>query len=383
MQQFDVAIIGGGLIGASMARTLAGHGLKIAVIDRQQAIDLYKPALDNRGLALSCTSIKILEKLNIWSSLFEFAHPIKIVHVSEQGSFGFTKLTATNFKIPALGYVVGAGALGKVLIADLENLTGVTVLRPVEIEGLDFDLLHASWNITLNQGQIKAKLLIGADGSDSFVRQSLNIPITSIDYQQSAVVTNLIINQKHQDVAYERFTKSGVLALLPFGEKKLKCVWTLNNSAVADFMQLNDQEFLSNMQQAFGFRVGKFIAVDRRMVFPVQQLQAEKLYCKNAVLLGNAANTLHPVAAQGFNLGLRDVVALAKIIIAGEPLENYAASRKIDHADTQKYTNTLVDLFASEVFTVKTVRRLGLLVAQFIPALNKRITAQGAGVWMS
>lgn len=383
MQQFDVAIIGGGLIGAGMARAIVGTGLRVAIIDHQLAADLYKPSMDNRGLALSYTSIKILEKLNIWPKLSAISYPIKTVHVSEQGAFGFTKLAANNFKIPALGYVVSASALGKALVQDLEILSDITVLRPMEIKSLCYDSVQSSWEIMLKEQKIKAKLLIAADGSDSCVRSRLNIDVSIKDYNQSAIVTNLMVNQAHKDIAYERFTKSGVLALLPFGDKKLKCVWTLNNCVVADFMRMTDAEFINTIQVIFGFRLGSFIRVDKRVVFPIRQMQANSLYVENAVLIGNAANTLHPVAAQGFNLGLRDVDTLAQVIVAGESLAKYAAQRSIDHQSTQKYSNNLVELFSSEAPLIKTARKIALLAGQFIPVLNRRIMVQGVGIWTS
>jgi 2-octaprenyl-6-methoxyphenol hydroxylase len=391
VQEYDVAIIGGGLVGAAFARAIAASGIKTVVIDQQPAACAYSPALDNRGLALSHTSAQILATLGVWDQIAAKSYPIKTVHVSEQGSFGFTKLNATTVKLPALGYVISASNLGGALIQDLELLPDICVKRPVEIKGITFDAVDNCWSIMLSDNKLKAKLLIAADGSNSFLGQRLNIPVTSIDYQQTAIVTNLGITSTNLDIAYERFTTHGVLALLPFGSGKVKCVWTIDNNSQEEFNNLNDQQFINKVQAAFGFRLGKFISIDKRVSFPIKQSQATRIYGECAVLLGNAANTLHPVAAQGFNLGLRDVATLARIILTAKNngvainsasmLQDYALLRTADQQATQNSTNSLVELFGAKTLLPTLARRFGLLAAQFIPAINRRIIAQGLGKW--
>lgn len=380
VQQVDIAIIGGGLVGASLARALVGSNLKIVVIDSQPADSLYTAGLDNRGLALSYPSSQILAELGVWSQLASQAFAIKTVHVSEQGSFGFTKLQADKFNIPALGYVLSASAIGAALLQNLEQLPNTEVIRPVKIEHLDYNANDKFWTIKLSNRQIASKLLIAADGSNSSVRSMLNIPLNIQDFQQSAVVTNINLSTEQLDIAYERFSAHGVFALLPFGKHKVKCVWTLHNSQLEQVKALTDQEFLQVIQTVFGFRLGKFISVEKRIIFPIQHLQANKLYSQNAVLIGNAANTLHPAAAQGFNLGLRDVMVLAKILREDRDLATYAAKREADHNRTQQATNNLVTLFASDLPWLKLSRRIGIVAAQFVPVLNKRITAEGLGL---
>jgi len=384
VQYFDVVVSGGGLVGASIVRAMSGSTLKILVLDQQPAHTMYSSALDNRGLALSYSSMKILSELNMWSLLQAEAYPIKTVHVSEQGSFGFTKLRADNFKVPALGYVVSASSIGAALITNLENLANVTVMRPATINDLSYNIADSAWTLDIQGAKITAKLLIAADGANSFLRARQNIYAVVKEHKQTALVTNLGLQQSKLETAFERFTAHGVLAILPFGENRAKCVWTLDNHLAANLKALNDVEFLAAAQAAFGFRIGRFTSVMERKFFPIQTVQASRIYGEGLVLLGNAANTLHPVAAQGFNLGLRDVVALAKNLTAGNYcLKDYAAQRVKDHQRAQNYTNSLVELFSSDVELVKISRRLGLLAAQFIPALNKHITASGMGVWTS
>lgn len=381
-QKFDVAIIGGGLIGASMARAISGYGLNIVVIDNKPYNYLYQAALDNRGLALSYGSKLFLEKICVWQSLERSAYPIKTVHVSEKGCFGASKLSALSFNLPALGYVVGASALGSALTAELNMLVDVTVLRPVELQSLHYNA-DTAWTIGLGAYSINSKILIAADGSDSSIRSYLKIPTYIKNYEQSAIVTNLLVQQSHHDTAYERFTEHGVLAILPFGANKMKCVWTVNNDVLYDLMRDSEDEYLNKVQKYFGLRLGKFLGIDTRIVYPIQQIQASCLYAQNAVLLGNAANTLHPVAAQGFNLGLRDVNALAQLIITKNDLAQYSAIREKDHYATQKYTSMLADLFAEKKQLIKICRAFGIVMSQLLPTLNRKIISQGVGVWTS
>lgn len=390
VQQFEVAIIGGGLVGASLARALAKSQIKTVVIDNQPASALYTESLDNRGLALSYLSTQILNKINIWDNLVERAFSIQQVHVSEQGSFGFTKLRADKYGLPALGYVVSASVLGKSLICDLDQAAGISVMRPAKIDSLNLNNENPGWILSVDNKQIHADLVVAADGSDSFLRTQQNISINTKDFAQTAIVTNVLSQEQHHNIAYERFTPHGVLALLPFGNKKLKCVWTVDNIYLTELSECSDHEFLQTIQSAIGFRLGKLISVEPRKTFPIRQICAQKITGDSCVLVGNAANTLHPVAAQGFNLGLRDIDCLAQLLSKAkhdntslnnkEILHKYATQRSSDHLSTQNYTGKIVDLFGSDTQLVKLTRRIGLVASQIVPGLNKRLTAQGLGV---
>lgn len=377
MSEFDLAIIGGGLVGASLAHALADSRLKIAMIDQLPAESLYSPVLDNRGLALAYNTAQILAKLNIWHKLLAQVYPINTVHVSEQGSFGFTKLTADKLNLPALGYVVSASSLGAALIADLPS--NISIIRPANI--IDLIYKQNNWQLTLNNQQITAKILVAADGTNSILHNKLQIPVASKNFQHSAIVCNVYTSQAENTIAYERFTSDGVLAFLPFGKNKLKCVWTVDNNLVNNLINLSDIDFLNKLQSSIGFRLGRLISIDKPVVFPIKQSQASIIYRNNAVLIGNAANTLHPVAAQGFNLGVRDVVVLANLLKQNADLNNYPALRDKDHTTTQNNTNRLVEIFNSKSLFIKSARRCGLLATQFLPILNTHITAQGVGLW--
>lgn len=392
MQCFDIVVIGGGLVGAAFARAISGSGLKTLILDKLPAHVLYSDALDNRGLALSHTTQKILATLNCWSKLVANAYPIENVHVSEKHSFGFTKIAAANYKLDALGYVLSASNLGRALIENLDALDDITVLRPAEITQMLFDEKLQTWSLTLNGQVINAKLLVAADGANSSLRASQNMQMHTIDYQQTAVVTNIAITAKQLTTAYERFTENGVIALLPFGSQNLKCVWTASNSIADQLSTCSDSDFLSALQEEFGFRLGKFNSVSERKAFSICQTHAENLYSNGIVLIGNAANTLHPVAAQGFNLGIRDAIELARVLSRANQdgtsinsvtlLQQYAQLRQDDHSNTRSFTNSLVDTFASDNKLIKIYRRFGILAAHFIKPLNKKIFSRGQGVWI-
>lgn len=387
MPQCDVVIVGGGLVGAALARSLAIHKIRSIVIDNQSATALYSANLDNRGLALSYSSIKILEQLKIWPELQQFATPIKTVHVSEQGAFGFTKLEASKYGLSVLGYVVSASSLGKAIVHDLDQNEFVTVLRPVNIETCSYDSNTQLWQINVNSQIITTKLVVAADGTNSLLRNYTNTAVTTKDYQQSAIVCNITTQQPINNIAYERFTKHGVLALLPFGVKQLKCVFTVANVNLDALKQKSDLQYLEFVQNAIGAKVGKLLAVLDRKVFPIQHLVNHQLVAPGVVFIGNSANTLHPVAAQGFNLGLRDIEQLTSLLVASQNdalssvLQQYVKLRTTDHAKTQKFTNSLVEIFAHDSSIIRNFRRFGLLATQIIPGIKQHIVAQGIGTW--
>lgn len=390
MQQFDILVVGSGLVGAAFVRAIATTNARVLVIDKLPFRAAYQPDLDNRGLAISYTSKKILSELQVWQDLFGLAYPITSVHVSEQNSFGFTKISANQYNLPALGYILSASNLNHCLADDLEKLSNVTVLRPCTIKQTFYDAHLAQWLIDLDTQQIQAKLIIAAEGSNSQFGTKISELIVR-DYQQTAIVTNVFTEQKNISTAYERFIANGVLALLPFGEQRLKCVWTVNNSDLQRINALHDEEFIIQLQNAFGWRCGKFTGISERQTFPLRSTHINQLYGTNLVLLGNAANTLHPVAAQGFNMGLRDAATLARMLQTVNfteakinftlLLQKYASLRSIDHAKTREFTNLLLRIFATDLPLAKFARGCGLVAAHLLPAMNRKFLQQGLGAW--
>lgn len=387
MQHYDVAIVGGGLVGASLAHALSGSNLRVILLDQQPAAQLYSPALDNRGLALSYISKQILEKIGVWSQLQDHAYPMQAVHVSMQGKFGFTKITADSLKIPSLGYVISASALGAAL---MQVPADISVMRPVSITDITphrtssrsrtpqaSDVAGISCSINGNEQQLTASLLIAADGADSMVRKYVGIDVEQCDYQQTAIVCNVMLNAT-TTIAYERFTDLGILALLPFGDKRAKCVITVQNSDLDQLHINDDQKFLNILQQNFGFRLGRFKSITERKIFPVQSVQAQALTAPGVILLGNAANTLHPVAAQGFNLGLRDVWDLASLLQTNslqKTVDLYAARRNTDQQRVREFTETLIA-------EPQWLQHSGILAAQLLPGIKNMVARRGIGSWI-
>lgn len=375
MLQFDVVIVGGGLVGAAVAHALANSSLKVAVFDQKPADTLYDSRLDNRGLALSYTSKQLLAKIKVWNDLAATAHIMHSVHVSRQGKFGFTKLMASKLGLPALGYVVSASDLGRALIQKIPNQ--IKVYRPINIRTFCYDTQKKLWQVITDAGNFTAKLLVGADGTNSTVRSRLGIQNIITTSEHAALVANVEVEQGIT-TAFERFTPLGVLAVLPFGERRVKSVFTAKKSIIESMVRqgtLTYQKYINNL---FGMRIGKFLNLSEPIMFPIQEVKASSISAPGSVLLGNAANTLHPVAAQGFNLGLRDAMVLAELLhstdISQVP-EIYAKRRMADHTTTRDFTNRIIQCPG-------VLQSIGIIAAQFIPAVNQTYTRRGLGSWI-
>ena len=392
MESYDLAIVGGGMVGASLARALANSNLKIAVLDKLAEDCLYASATDNRGLALSTCSIKILEELNIWELLKKEAYPIKTVHVSEKGCFGFAKIDAEKLNYVALGYVLNASHIGKALITNLDNFNNVTCYRPILIKAICFDNIQKNWQIICENKKISAKVVVAADGTNSYLRKCLSISSYTNNYQQTALVANLRCQQEKNTIAYQRLTPHGPIALLPFGNNRVKCVWSVDNMFADNLLKEGIAGFVSKIQQNFGNRLGRLSAIDSGFKdFPIMQVIAKQLVGQSMVLIGNAANTLHPVTAQGLNLGLRDSAILAKLFLHAvkdsslqcasipEILQSYVKLRKDDHAKIIQLTNYIHMMYANHAVWARSLRRCGILAVQLVPKLTRYIADLGLG----
>ena len=389
MIDFDIAIVGGGMVGLSFAHAITNSGFSCILIDKQGEESLYSPALDNRGVALSSASIQILKDLSLWEHLLHKSYGIKSVHVTEKGRFGFATIEAENYGIDNLGYVVSAYDMGYVLTKQLKTRDALEVLRPINIKSLFLDPSSNHWHIVLDNKSVKARLLIAADGTNSYIRQSQNIGVKKFKYRQNAVIANVSLIQPHLGVAYQRFINSGSLAMLPFGDKRLKCILAIHEDFSKHLLDMPSKEFLEYIQQQFGFRLGKFFSVGDRISFPLEQVRANSITKLRLVLLGNAANTIHPVAAQGFNLGLRDASVLAKIlriakakgqdIGARHVLEKYAKGRKPDHDATTTFAHYLSQIFKNSRPGVRFSRQSFLIAVHLMRPLNKILAWQGMG----
>lgn len=377
--EYQVIIVGGGLVGASLAVALGQSGVRVAVIEAVALSADQQPNYDDRSIALAQGSQQIFTGLGLWDRLEPLVAPIHTIHVSERGQFGFTRLRHTQEAVPALGYVAPSRVLGKTLLARLEELDSVTLFAPAELQS--FTVNEASVEVVINQQNkttsLTAKLLVAADGAASEIRDNLGIATEQSDYGQTAVIANLTPGKPHQQVAYERFTDTGPMALLPMTENRCALVWTVSNERADEAMQLDDAAFLQQVQERFGFRLGYLRKVGQRQAFPLRLVRACESVRPRLALIGNAIHTLHPVAGQGFNLGLRDVAALSEVVVdaiaqgrdCGEPqvLKTYADWRYQDQRRVVAFTDGLVRLFNQPLAPIRWLRNAGMLAFDLMP----------------
>ena len=402
---FDLIIIGGGLVGASLACALSDSSLRIAIIEAfpfKSDDSEYQPAFDARSVALSYTSKQVFEGIGLWPSINKLGvAAIKKIHISDRGHAGITRLNAGDEGVEALGYVVETRVIGKALFESLNKQKNVTLIAPAKLKNFDLNADFASADIEISDNNnlvesrtLTAKLLVAADGGDSVVRRLSGVRIKQRNYEQSAVIANIATDQPHNNQAFERFTDSGPLALLPMAatddeKNRYSLVWTINNSEQEEMMSWDDETFLLRLKQRFGERAGQFIQVSNRHAYPLSLMRAQEHVRERLAIIGNAAHTLHPVAGQGFNLGLRDVAALSQVIIDASrenkdigSLDNltiYSDWRKRDHIQTAMATDGLVRLFSNNFLPVAALRNLGLLVVDLVPPLKKVFARHAMG----
>ncbi len=387
-RRFDVVIVGGGLVGATLAEALRPTGLDVALVEaRPLPASAAGDDYDERSLALGWGSRQILAGLGLWEALAAHATAMTEVHVSQRGRFGATRLRAAAEGLPALGYVVTLRRLGALLAERLAHHPRLTVYRPAEARAVEARADHVRIEVAGGAGNhsLEARLLVAADGSDSPLRARLGIPVRETDYGQWGVIGNLSPRQPPAGRAFERFTADGPLALLPLGADRCAFVWTLPPAAAERALALDDGAFLTALQERFGHRLGRLQRVGRRQGFPLRQVRPQRLVAGRAVLIGNAAHTLHPIAGQGFNLALRDVAELAqRLARAADPgapalLAAYQRHRQADIDATQRATDALLRLFTSPWPPLSHARAAGLLLLDRLPPLKHRLARLGMG----
>ncbi|MFI3223440.1 MAG: FAD-dependent monooxygenase, partial [Methylococcaceae bacterium] len=312
-QQYDLVIVGSGLAGNCLALMLKNTGLRIAIVEAATREELFASPAGDRALALAAGTVQTLDALGLWQGINKAATAIKQIHISDQGHFGKTRLSAKKEQVEALGYVISARDI-ETHIANLVTESTIELIAPARVVGL-----MSSENeifINLKQGteslNITAKLLVGADGGLSSVRQLMGITQNVTDYGQTAFVTSIKSTLTNDNTAYERFTASGPLALLPIGSHSCSVVWTRKDEDANALMLGSEADFIAELQQCFGYKLGQLSLTAPRRAFPLSLIRAEKMVVGRTVIIGNAAHQLHPVAGQGFNLGFRDVVQLAE-----------------------------------------------------------------------
>jgi 2-octaprenyl-6-methoxyphenol hydroxylase len=367
----DVAIVGGGMVGASLALALAGTRLKVTLIEAVVAGSELQPSFDDRSTALGNGARQILQTLGVWEELAPVAAPIREIHVSDAGHFGFARLNAAEHELAAFGYVVSNRHLGAVLWHALARSPQIELRTPARVSAARLAPEWAELSIKADHGDdglLRARLVVAADGAHSLVKQAAGIESSTSDYRQVAVVANIRTDRSARGVAFERFTAAGPLALLPLTDGAYTVVWTLAPDAAQAMRDCSEGEFCRALQHSFGWRAGQVLQVGKRASYPLSLVRAQGVSGERVALIGNAAQALHPVAAQGFNLGLRDAAMLAELIAtAADPgaqavLAQFARQRDADRGGMIMFTDQLVKLFDSHRGTAIAARSLGLLL---------------------
>jgi 2-octaprenyl-6-methoxyphenol hydroxylase len=388
---YDLIIVGGGLAGNCLALALKDSGIKIAIVEANTQEQLYKSPAGDRALALAAGTVQMLDNLDIWQGISQTATPIKQIHVSDRGHFGKVRLSATKENVEALGYVITARAI-ETHVANLVSQAAIPLIAPARVAGLmsSHEEVSASLKQDRESFSVTAKLLVGADGGNSSIRKLLDIAQQEKAYGQTALVTTVKSTRPNNNTAYERFTASGPLALLPVGPYLSSVVWTKTTEDAEALMAGNDNDFLNELQQCFGYKLGELTLTEPKRAFPLTLIRAEKMVSGRAVIIGNAAHQLHPVAGQGFNLGLRDVVQLAEMLISRHSsggdigdagfLNRYAVSRQKDHDRTILFTDNVVRIFSNDWLAMAAARNLGLAILDHIPAAKALLARHAMGL---
>lgn len=396
---YDVAIVGGGMVGISLAIALARMTPvpRVVLIEAQDYRQQLPPSFDARTIALSYSSRQIFDALGLWSALVEQGvTPIHTIHISDRGHAGMTHLQAREQGVEALGYVIENRILGDVLLQALRDHPQVDVVAPAELQALSLgsDLAELRGTAQGEPLDIRTRLVVAADGTQSFVRKCVGVEQHHWDYRQSAVIANVACNQPHRNIAYERFTSRGPMALLPLAgiddtPHRYGLVWTVAADQVDKVMAMDETQVKQHLREYFGSRVGEFVRIGQRHSYPLGHTQIREHVRHRLAFIGNAAHTLHPVAGQGFNLGLRDVATLAQVIREAlraqqDPgdlarLQAYAKWRRRDLVQTSLFTDSLVRMFSTDFLPLVVARNLGLITMECFAPLRKRFTRHAMG----
>ncbi len=392
-----VAVVGGGFVGASFALAAAGPRCPVLVAEAEAASPgSGDGGFDTRSTALSWGARRIFEALDVWAGLGAAPCPIRRIEVSDQGHLGGVSFDHREQGREALGYVVENHVLGAALrkrIAASEHIdllapVNVTSARPVP-EGME---LRMSRNGT--EQRLAAALTVLADGGKSPIAARLGIGRQLKSYEQHALVANIALEKPHRNIAYERFTEHGPLALLPLpaagGIHRASLVWTLSEPRAREYVEMTEHALLPRLQREFGPGMGRAAGIGRRVCFPLRLSRASEQARPGLALLGNAAHTLHPVAGQGFNLALRDCMALAGVVREATArgqwpgdmavLQDYLDAREFDQQKTILFTDLLVRLFSGGNAASSAFRRLGLLALDLLPPMRRRFVDNAMGL---
>ncbi|ELE6582009.1 2-octaprenyl-6-methoxyphenyl hydroxylase [Vibrio parahaemolyticus] len=368
MKQYDVVIAGGAMAGATLALAiehLSQGALRVAVVEPFKAQSDQHPGFDSRSIALSYGTVNLLRHLELWSAIEPFSTPIEHIHVSDRSHAGMTDITKHDVGVEALGYVVELADVGRVYQELLTHSTAIDLYCPDSAK----HITRTQENVTIELASgelLNAKLLVAADGAVSQCCQQIGLELSEHDFDQVAVIANIVTQEPHQGRAFERFTENGPVALLPMSDNRMSLVWCLRPDEAQIVMELSESEFLERLQQDFGWRLGAMQKVGLRASYPLLLRHRKQNISHRFAIVGNAAQTLHPIAGQGFNLGIRDVVTLAEELVKqGEDVGRYqglirfSQRREADRNETIWLTSSLVHVFSNDLLAM----RIGLNTA--------------------
>ena len=402
MKDYDVLIVGGGMVGASLACALAVKTqLSIGVVEARVLPELdaegglsqhFNPSYDERSTALSLGTCRYFENIGLWESLSSHVEPIHTIHVSEQGKFGVTELSRDEEGVECLGAVVENAWLGVVLGAAMAQHDSISLHSPCTVTKLLPQT--EGYQVTIKEDdsltEISCRLLVVADGANSSCCKLLSIEQTREDYDQVALVTNLTPPQGHKQVAYERFTREGPMALLPLRDQRFALVMSLPAEKRAAYEMMDDKQFMQAVSEKMGGRFGEFSQVGERVAYPLRLIRAREQVMPDCVIIGNAAHSLHPIAGQGFNLSVRDVAILTeelsvavsqdKALGSLNVLQRYLERRSTDQLATIQFSDKLQLLFSAKVPGLGIARAAGLSTLDFWPAGKKVLARQAMGL---
>ena len=371
------------MVGASLALSLAGTRLQVMLIEAVAANSATQPSFDDRSTALGNGARQILHSIGVWEEIAPRAAPIREIHISDAGHFGFARLNAAEHELAALGYTLSNRHLGAALWRALARSPQIELRSPARVSAVTLGPEWAQLTVQLDTGEdsvVEARLVVAADGAHSLVKQAAGIDSSASDYQQVALVANLQTDRRARGIAFERFTASGPLALLPLADGAYTVVWTLAPDVARAMRECDPGEFCRALQQSFGWRAGQILKIGQRASYPLSLVHAEASIGERVALIGNAAQALHPVAAQGFNLGLRDAAMLAELIAtADDPgahplLCQFARQRAADRRGMIAFTDQLVKLFSTRRGAAIAVRSLGLLLFDLSPPAKRALS---------
>lgn len=390
----SVIIVGGGMVGATLALAISqlSHGtLPVHLIEATAPEADGHPGFDARAIALAAGTCQQLARIGVWQAIADCATAITSVHVSDRGHAGFVTLHAEDYRLPALGQVVELHDVGLRLFALLRKASGVTLHCPDRVASVSRTAEQVS--VTLENGQtVTGSLLVAADGTRSALASACGVDWQQEPYEQLAVIANVATSLAHDGRAFERFTAHGPLAMLPMSEGRCSLVWCHPLEKRDEILAWSDERFCRELQTVFGWRLGRITLAGKRNAYPLALTTAAKAFTHRTVLVGNAAQTLHPIAGQGFNLGLRDVMSLAETLTQAQSvgqdigdynvLSAYQQRRQQDRNATVGVTDGMVHLFANRWIPLVVGRNVGLMAMELFPPARDALVKRTLG-WVA